>query len=261
MRQVIIAANWKMHKTANQAKEFISKISVEWKNCNVIICPSYSILSTLYTAAESSASQGKKFFIGAQNMHYETSGAFTGETSPEQVKEFADYVIIGHSERRQIFGEDDNIINKKLITAINTGLIPILCVGETIREREANKEYSVISKQLDEGLRSLDSDDMCKLIIAYEPVWAIGTGKIATPQMAQEMHYYIRNQIRNTYREIAEKIPIIYGGSVKADNFNNLLKCDDVDGALIGGASLNAESFSELIMIGELHNIDLLNIL
>ncbi|MCF7862091.1 triose-phosphate isomerase [Candidatus Woesearchaeota archaeon] len=254
MRQVIVAGNWKMNKTSQQVIDFVNKMNAEWKKCKVIICPSHSLLSTLYQTGKN-----KGICIGAQNIYYESKGAFTGETSSDQVKEFAEYVIIGHSERRRIFGEDDSILNKKVLSALNSGLRPIFCVGESSQQRKTHKEYEIIKEQLDNGLRSLSTDDIKKIIIAYEPVWAIGTGEVATPQIAQEMHFFIRNHIKNIDGDIADNIPIIYGGSVKVDNFYDILRCDDVDGALIGGASLDALNFSDLIKIGEKHNIDLIN--
>ena len=198
-----------------------------------MVCPAFTALSSV--AAELKGSNVK---LGAQDMWHEDSGAFTGEISPIMLKDIrCEYAIIGHSERRHIIGESDELINKKVKAAVKHGLIPILCVGETLDERESGKAKSVVKRQIAEGLKGVDGD----IVIAYEPVWAIGTGKTATPSQAEEMHAYIRGLIKDT------KTRIIYGGSIKPENMKELMSCENIDGGLVGGASLEAKSFSEIV--------------
>ncbi len=245
MRKQLIAGNWKMHKTTSQAQEFVlqllAQIPTDLK-CEVLICPPFTALSKVAEIIKNSPVK-----LGAQNMHWEVSGAFTGEVSGEFIKEIGcEYVIIGHSERRTIFGETDEMINKKIKTALQIGLKPIVCVGELLNEREANLTFSVIQRQLDKGL--VDINNIEDLVIAYEPVWAIGTGKTATPIQAQEVHQEIRKLIREKYGQTyAEKTRILYGGSVSPDNIKGLMQQSDIDGALVGGASLKIDSFVKLI--------------
>lgn len=245
MRNQLIAGNWKMHKTPNQASEFVLQLLAQIPTdlrCEVLICPPFTALSKVAEIVKNSPVK-----LGAQNMHWELSGAFTGEISGEFIKEIGcEYVIIGHSERRTIFGETDEMINKKIKTALQIGLKPILCVGELLSEREANLTFSVIQRQLDKGLADINNIE--NLVIAYEPVWAIGTGKTATPMQAQEVHQEIRKLIGEKYSQtFAEKTRILYGGSVSPDNIKGLMQQSDIDGALVGGASLKIDSFVKLI--------------
>lgn len=209
------------------------------------------VLGPPFTAlhAVSGAIKGSGIALAAQNMHWEPKGAFTGEVSPAMLKDAGcAYVIIGHSERRQFFGETDATVNKKLAAAYANGLIPIMCVGETLDERERGDAFKVIETQLAGGLKDVGPKQAEATVIAYEPVWAIGTGKTATPQQAQEVHAFIRGWLRKTYGDaVAGKIRIQYGGSVKPDNVKELMACEDIDGALVGGASLKADSFSALV--------------
>jgi triosephosphate isomerase len=219
-------------------------LSKERINCDVIICPPFTSLSEANSLIRNTFIK-----LGAQNMHFEESGAFTGEISASMLKSVGcEYVILGHSERRTIFGEKDDLINKKIKKALQSGLKPIFCVGETLEERERNITSNVIENQITNGLRDISSDDLKKIIIAYEPVWAIGTGKTATPQQAEEVHEFIRNLIKKNFSDqSSENIIIQYGGSVKADNAAELLSQKDIDGALVGGACLKADSFIAII--------------
>lgn len=248
MRKKIIAGNWKMNKDLNESQYLISKLtsglSGKQVNCEVIICPPFTSLSEAYSLIKNTPVR-----LGAQNMYFEESGAFTGEISAKMLKSVGcEYVIIGHSERRFIFRETDGFINEKLKSALDAGLKPIFCVGETLEEREAGKEKEVLNKQLSEGLDEISVNQMKNIIIAYEPVWAIGTGKTATPTQAQEMHNFIRIYIKDDFtEEVADQLIIQYGGSVKPENARDLLAQKDIDGALVGGACLNADSFISII--------------
>lgn len=248
MRNKIIAGNWKMNNDLNESRKLVNEIidgmSKIKTNCDIIICPPFTFLSEASGLIKNSPLK-----LGAQNMYFETSGAFTGEISAAMLKSAGcDYVIIGHSERRTIFGESDEVINKKLKTALLSRLLPIFCIGETLLERESDIMEEVLKRQLHEGLKGISSTDMAKIIIAYEPVWAIGTGRTATPRQAQEVHNYIRGNIKKLYtEEIASGIIIQYGGSVKPDNAADLLSQPDIDGALVGGACLKADSFMGII--------------
>lgn len=234
MRKTIIAGNWKMNKTVSEAVSLVKELKklVKGANSEVIVCPSFTALS-----AVSNEVKGSNVRVGAQNMHFEKEGAFTGEVSPLMLKELVSYVILGHSERRHVFKEDDLLINKKVKAALSSGLKPILCVGETLDEREKGKMKKVVEGQL---RKSLEGVDVNKVIVAYEPVWAIGTGKTATPSQAEEMHNFIRGLLN-------PDVSILYGGSVKPNNIKELMSEEDIDGALVGGASLDAESFSEIV--------------
>jgi triosephosphate isomerase len=242
MRTKIIAGNWKMNKDLNESAELInglkSKLATLPKGVETIVCPPFTSLEF-----------AKKLLEGAQNMYYEDDGAFTGEVSAKMLKSVGcRYVILGHSERRQHFGETDASINKKVKKAYASGLIPIICVGETLREREKNITNQVVTGQIKGCLKDISAADVEKSIIAYEPVWAIGTGKVATPQQAQEVHELIRKLIGQLYSPTtAEKVVIQYGGSVKPDNAKDLLHQPDIDGALVGGACLKAESFVAIV--------------
>ena len=250
-RKIIIAGNWKMHKTNNEAIQLSREIKMavsDISKTQVVICPPSTALTVVSDVIGESA-----IGLGAQNMHWEKEGAFTGELSAGMIKSTgANYVIIGHSERRQYFGETDENVNKKVKTAIGSGLRPIVCVGESLEEREDNITTRVIEKQIRGGLKDLGQDEIRQVIIAYEPVWAIGTGKTATPDQAQEVHLYIRKLIDELFgSDIAGGMRIQYGGSVKPDNADALLSQPDIDGALVGGACLKADSFSEIIHTAE----------
>ena len=248
MRRKVVAGNWKMNNDLNTSHKLISEIITGLKsvknNCTVIICPPFTSLSEAAALLEDGPIK-----LGAQNMYFEASGAFTGEISAEMLKSAGcEYVILGHSERRAIFGETDEVINKKLKSALKSDLLPIFCLGETLQERENDIMEEVVKKQLTGGLSGISETDMKKVIIAYEPVWAIGTGKTATPKQAQEVHSYIRSLLRTLYsEEIAAETIIQYGGSVKPDNAADLLSQADIDGALVGGACLKADSFLGII--------------
>ncbi len=248
MRRKVIAGNWKMNNNLSESQNLISKLasglSGEKLNCDVIICPPFTSLNEASSLVKNTAVK-----LGAQNMHYEENGAFTGEISASMLKGVGcEYVILGHSERRTIFNEPDQLINKKIKKALQSGLKPIFCVGETLEERESGITEKVINRQVTEGLKEISANEMDKIIVAYEPVWAIGTGKTATPQQAEDVHAFIRNLILNLYSgSIAEKLVIQYGGSVKPDNAAELLSQKDIDGALVGGACLKADSFISII--------------
>jgi triosephosphate isomerase (TIM) len=248
MRRKVIAGNWKMHNDIEESKELINGIIAGLKksefSCDIIICPPFTSLSEA-----SSLIRETPVKLGAQNMHFEKSGAFTGEISASMLKSAGcEYVILGHSERRAIFGETDEFINKKMHSALTAGLLPIFCIGETLDQREKDITEEVVLKQLTGGLKDISAEDLNKIIIAYEPVWAIGTGKTATPKQAQEVHKYIRSVITDLYSsDAASAIIIQYGGSVKPDNAKDLLSQEDIDGALVGGACLKADSFLGII--------------
>lgn len=248
MRRKIIAGNWKMNKDVNETKELIKGLLKELQNikqkCDVILCPPFTSLSEAGKLLENTAVK-----LGAQNMYFEESGAYTGEISASMIlSSGCEYVILGHSERRTIFKESDETINKKIKHALKAGLKPIFCIGETLEQRESNQTNDIIKKQVTGGLKDLTDHDLEKMIIAYEPVWAIGTGKNATPEQAEEVHKFIRNLIKENFSDkTAENIVIQYGGSVKPDNASELLSQPDIDGALVGGASLKADSFTGII--------------
>lgn len=248
MRIKVIAGNWKMNNDLNESKDLISRLLGGLKNlnstCDVVICPPFTSLSEA-----SSMIKGSKIKLGAQNIHEEENGAFTGEVSAKMLLSAGcEYVIIGHSERRSIYKESDELINKKIKQAIKNNLKTIFCVGELLEEREKNITEQVIKSQILKGLQDFSLDDLKDLIIAYEPVWAIGTGKTATPQQAEEVHLFIRKLLTNNYSsEFAENLRILYGGSVKPDNSKDLLSQKNIDGALVGGACLNADSFINII--------------
>ncbi len=248
MRRKVVAGNWKMNKNLNEGIELVSnlknKLSSFEPNCEVIVCPPFTNLESVNAIVK-----GSKIHLGAQNMHFEDSGAFTGEISADMLLSVGvEYVIIGHSERRLIFKEDNEMINLKLKQAFRKGLKPILCVGEQLEDRESSITESVIENQLKEGLKDIEASNISEMILAYEPVWAIGTGKTATPEQAEEVHKFIRNLISEMYNEkTAEDLTIQYGGSVKPANASSLLSQPNIDGALVGGACLKADSFFEII--------------
>jgi triosephosphate isomerase len=242
----LIAGNWKMHKTAAEAKEFIAALSKETASVERRI-----FLAVPFPAMESAVdvAKGTKISIGAQNMHDQLEGAYTGEVSARMLKASAvSFVILGHSERRQLFAENNAFIHRKLLRALQEGLIPILCIGETIHERESGGYWNILKLQLEECLHGLNADQLAQVIIAYEPVWAIGTGKTATPEMAQSIHSFIRNWIEDQYSiECSERVCLIYGGSVKTDTIASLMQQTDIDGVLVGGASLDVRSFAQIV--------------
>lgn len=238
-----------MNKNSEEARDLASEIAQtlgRQHEVDVVICPPFTSLESTARAIESS---GVK--LGAQNMHPERSGAFTGEISAEMLRHlFATYVLLGHSERRVQFDESDEFINQKVLAALNSRLKPILCIGETLEEREADQAFEVVGKQLRAGLANVPADLADLVIIAYEPVWAIGTGKTATPEQAQEIHKFIREELMNLFGEAqAERTRILYGGSMNPANAAELLKQADIDGGLVGGASLEARSFLQLVEI------------
>lgn len=247
MRKPIMGGNWKMFKTRAEAVETAKALKAEVKDVKdreIVLFVSPTLLPEV---AKELA--GSNVGVGAQNMYFEKEGAFTGETSPAQVLDAgAKYVLIGHSERRHVFGETDEMINKKVKTALAVGLIPVLCVGELLEERESGKIKSVLMTQTTEGFKGLSRDEALKTLIAYEPVWAIGTGKTATPDDADEAHDLIRGVLKSIYdTEAANSIRIMYGGSVKPDNIDGLMKKTNIDGGLVGGASLKADSFARIV--------------
>lgn len=246
MRKPIIAGNWKMNKTAKEAAQLIIGLRDKVANasCEVVICPPFTSLTEAVTLTE-----GTNIKVGAQNMFFEESGAFTGEISPLMLKELGvKYVILGHSERRQIFKEDDALINKKIKAAYLYNLIPILCCGETLEEREQNKTFDVITAQLKADLVDLTVEQIENMVIAYEPIWAIGTGKTATSQDANDVIKFIREKVSELFgSSAAEKIRIQYGGSVKPSTIKEQMAQSDIDGALVGGASLTVDDFSGIV--------------
>ena len=248
MRKHLIAANWKMYKTPAQAVAYIESLSpllgpLE-DQPDVVLFPSTTSLPAAIAAAEHT-----QLRLGAQNMHWLDAGAYTGETSPQMLTALGcTHVLIGHSERRQYFGETDEMVNSKLKAAIQHGLIPVVCVGEHLEQREANQTADVLKRQTAAALAGLKPEDAATLVMAYEPVWAIGTGRTATPEIAEEAHRLLRDEIAAALgKEVAAATRILYGGSVKPDNAHSLCCMDDVDGALVGGASLDPGSFAGII--------------
>ena len=246
-RKVVIAGNWKMNKDAAAGRELVESLKplvAGFTDADVVVCPPFTTLGAVVAAAA-----GSNIKVGAQNVHWAESGAYTGEISAEMlVSAGVEYVIIGHSERRQYFGETDATVNSRLKAALKAGLKPIVCVGETLAEREGGKTSDVIGRQLREGLAGLTAADMANVIIAYEPVWAIGTGKTATPIIAEETHKFIRETVGALFGSAtASALRIQYGGSMKPENARELVAQADIDGGLIGGAALKADSFAKLI--------------
>ncbi|NGX59539.1 MAG: Triosephosphate isomerase [Chlamydiae bacterium] len=246
-RPIIIAGNWKMYKTIGEAVQFIQDLipKVKEASCKILIAPSFTVIASSATAAK-----GSNVLIGGQNMSDVDEGAFTGEVSARMLKDAGgQFVILGHSERRSHFKETDEHIHHKIKRAIVENIPPILCVGESEKERSMGQSDQVLKKQLDGALNGLKSEEFKDLVIAYEPVWAIGTGKTATPEIAQETHRMIRQHIAEHFSDsIAENLPILYGGSVKPANITSILLQPDIDGALIGGASLDVESFTQMVL-------------
>jgi triosephosphate isomerase len=250
-RNLCIAGNWKMNKTVGEAKELAEELAAGAdiiQASTAILCPPFTVLGAVASAIESTA-----YRLGAQNVFWENSGAFTGEVSPPMLRAVGcQYVIVGHSERRQYFGETDMSVNRKIKAVQGNGLIPIVCVGETLQEHEDGKTHGVIKKQITGVLESLTADAVQSLIIAYEPVWAIGTGMTAEPEDADQVHAYIRELVTVAYSpNIAEGLMILYGGSVNEENAESLLRMPNIDGALIGGASLKPKSFLKILETAE----------
>jgi triosephosphate isomerase len=248
MRTRFIAGNWKMFKTVQEATLYAKELRVLVKdidNVRVVIAPPYT---AIHACAE--ALRNSNVSVSAQNMFWEREGAFTGEISAPIIKEAgAEYVIIGHSERRTHFGENDVTVNRKLLAAIAGSLMPIVCIGETLEQRDRNETLAVIDRQMKGGLDSLSGDQVAAIVIAYEPVWAIGTGRNATPAQAGEVHAHIRSRVRQWFgAPAADACLVIYGGSVKPDNIKDLVAQPDVDGALVGGASLDVRAFHDIIV-------------
>lgn len=250
-RKRIIAGNWKMNKTVTEAAELAAGIRQELAECSdvdVVLCPPFTALQTVADAVGDTAIK-----FGAQNMHWEASGAYTGEISPYMLRSmYCHYVILGHSERRSYFGETDEIVNQKVKAALEATLVPIVCVGETLEEREAEKHFEVVEQQIKGSLAGIDVTELKKVVVAYEPVWAIGTGLTASPEQAQEMHAHIRDVMTKVWdADAAQSVRIQYGGSMKPANAAELLAQPDIDGGLIGGASLEVRSFVELVKIAQ----------
>jgi triosephosphate isomerase (TIM) len=247
MIRPFIAGNWKMHKTVGESVVFarlLCKAVADVQDRDVAIAPAFP---SLYPVAE--ILKGTAVQLSAQNLCDQPEGALTGEVSARMLVEAGcSHVIIGHSERRMLFHEGDGIINRKMGMALRSGLKPIICVGETLREREADQAFSVITRQMKEGLHNISASDIGHCIVAYEPVWAIGTGRTATPEQARDVHVFIRRALINMYgEETADQVPILYGGSVNPGNIGSLMAQRDINGALIGGASLDVDSFSRII--------------
>ncbi|MFW5802536.1 MAG: triose-phosphate isomerase [Verrucomicrobiota bacterium] len=245
-RTPLIAGNWKMNKTpkeaAQLAKELRDAVPAD-SSVEVLACPPFTSIQAVQETL-----QGSAIAVGAQNVHWAESGAFTGEISAPMLAEMGvKHVIIGHSERRQYFGETDATVNQRLKAALEAGLVPLVCIGETLDQRDAGQVESVIRDQVTEDFADVTAEQMATTVVAYEPVWAIGTGRTATPEQAQEVHALIRQLLRNAFGEVAEAVRILYGGSMKPDNAAELLACGDIDGGLIGGASLKADDFAAIV--------------
>jgi triosephosphate isomerase len=246
-RKPLIAGNWKMHANIEEARQLAAAVvqaAARVHDREVMIAPPYTAL-----AAVESVIAGTGVLLGAQNVHWEGKGAFTGEISGTMLRDVGcGMAIVGHSERRHVFGESDQMINRRVKGALQSGLIPVFCIGETLEQREAGQTMQVLEKQVRAGLDSVALTDGGQLVVAYEPVWAIGTGKTATEAQAQEAHSFIRGLLADLYeKNIAAQMRILYGGSVKPDNIDILMQQNDIDGALVGGAALNAESFERII--------------
>jgi triosephosphate isomerase len=247
MRIPFLCANWKMHKTVHEAVVFVKEFRSLVKDIDdveIVVAPPFTAVHAVAEAARNS-----NIGVAAQNAHWEKQGAFTGAISAEMVREAgADYVILGHSERRRLFGDTDEVINKRLVAALAAKLTPIVCIGETLEEREAGQTMAVLDRQITVGLDAMTGEQIASLVIAYEPVWAIGTGRNATAVQAEEAHSHIRQRLRQWFgADAAEHCHVIYGGSVKPDNIHELVVLPDVDGALVGGASLEIRSFHDIV--------------
>jgi len=251
-RLPFIAGNWKMNKTVAEAIDLVKQLKASLsgvEGVEVAVAPPFTALSAVRKELEGSPIQ-----VAAQNLFWEEKGAFTGEIAPLMLKEVGcHYVILGHSERRQFFGETDETVNRKVRATLNQGLKVIFCIGETLKEREEGRTFAVIERQVSGGLKDIRKEDMRSIVIAYEPVWAIGTGKTATPEQAEEVHRFIRKKLTELYsKEIAEGVRIQYGGSVTPENVKGLMGQENIDGALVGGASLKSETFSKIVRFKEM---------
>jgi triosephosphate isomerase len=248
----LMTGNWKMNKTVEEAVDLVKQLKVTIsgvKGVEVAVAPPFTALYAVSKELKDST-----IHLAAQNMFWEEKGAFTGEVSPLMLKETGcAYVIVGHSERRQFFGETDEMVNRRMKRVIAHGMKPIFCIGETLKEREENRTFSVVQRQIEGGLKDIKENEVKTMVIAYEPVWAIGTGKTATPQQAEEVHRFIRQKLEKlTSRGVAEAIRIQYGGSVTPENVKGLMDQEDIDGALVGGASLKSDSFSKIVRFREI---------
>ena len=248
----LMTGNWKMNKTVEEAVDLVKQLKVTIsgvKGVEVAVAPPFTALYAVSKELKDST-----IHLAAQNMFWEEKGAFTGEVSPLMLKEMGcAYVIIGHSERRQFFGETDETVNRRMKMVIAHGMKPIFCIGETLKEREENRTFSVVERQIEGGLKDIKENEVKNMVIAYEPVWAIGTGKTATPQQAEEVHRFIRQKLgKLTSRGVAEAMRIQYGGSVTPENIKGLMDQGDIDGALVGGASLKSDSFSRIVRFREI---------
>jgi len=245
-RKKIIAGNWKMYKTVAEGKALVAELKLKLQgitDVEIVVCPPFTTLSVAVQELH-----GTNIQVGSQNVHWEFQGAFTGEISAPMLREMAvTHAIIGHSERRQYFGETDETVNKRLKAALGGGLIPIVCVGETLAERDGGKMETVVEYQIHAGLAGLTPEQMAATVIAYEPVWAIGTGRTATPAQAQEVHAFIRKLLAQRFGGVAAAVRLLYGGSVKPENARQLMSEADIDGALVGGASLKAADFAAIV--------------
>jgi triosephosphate isomerase len=243
MRTPLLAANWKMHKTLGETRDFLSAfipLVNDVSDAEIVIAPPFTALSTAADMIRTT-----RIRLAAQDVFYEPKGAFTGEVSPGMLTDVGcAYVIIGHSERRQYFSDTDDVVNRKIRASLEHGLKVILCIGESLEERERGQTFDVLKRELEVGLKDIAPE---KIVIAYEPIWAIGTGKTATPEQAQEAHRYVRERLSQQYGKAAEDIRILYGGSVTPENVASLMVCADVDGGLVGGASLKADSFTRIV--------------
>jgi triosephosphate isomerase len=251
MRKPVIAGNWKLYKTNREAVDLVTKLIPEVKKnkgVDIIVAPVFTALTSVKQAIG-----GSNIMLAGQDCFWEEEGAFTGEVAPKLLLDAGcSHVIIGHSERRQYFGETDETVNKKIKAALSAGLTVLFCIGETLAQREAGKTFDVLNMQVTGGLSGITKEQLQRIIIAYEPVWAIGTGKTATDEQAQEAHAFIRSLVTGLYNQSAgNKTRILYGGSVKPENIKGLMTQPDIDGALVGGASLKAESFSALVNFGK----------
>jgi len=245
-RTPVIAGNWKMHKTAGEARALARAIRDgvgQDTSCQVVLAPPFTALASVYAEV-----QGSPVLLAGQNVYWEPKGAFTGEISIPMLEDSGcKMVIIGHSERRQYFGETDATVNRRVRAVLDSQLQPIICIGETLAERETGKHHNIVAQQLAGGLDGLTHQGLLRIILAYEPVWAIGTGRTASPETAQEMHGMIRSWLFENFGDMAQEVRILYGGSVKPENVDALMRQPDIDGALVGGACLEAESFLRII--------------
>ncbi len=247
-RRPLVVANWKMNKTVPESvdfvQEFLQLLPGESEEIEVVLSPSFTALVPVGQALE-----GSPVALGAQNMHWEDSGAFTGEISPIQLRDIGcSYILVGHSERRQYFGESDGEVSRKVSAALREGLIPVLCIGETLGERDYGKTFEVIERQFCGGTESVALESGSEIVLAYEPIWAIGTGKTATPEEAQEVHHFVRGLTASVFgADVSEAIRILYGGSVNPENMASIIEMADVDGVLVGGASLEPDSFAQIV--------------